>query len=90
MNLVYTVWISLTIIGIIAGLILIIKDKLIKNKTPMNIKKVRSAGFFTLFMFFLSLSALIERGFSIMFFIFFFWFSLGLLMLIYEIKSKSK
>lgn len=64
MDLLYVVWITLIIIGILLGLILIFKEKLTGDTTPKKKRELLGNLFFTLVMLVISILTLTNNEYS--------------------------
>lgn len=64
MDLLYVVWITLIIIGIVLGLILIFKEKLTGDITPKKKRELLGNLFFTLVMLVISILTLTNNEYS--------------------------
>lgn len=64
MDLLYVVWITLIIIGVVLGLILILKEKLTGDTTPKKKRELLGNLFFTLVMLVISILTLTNNEYS--------------------------
>lgn len=64
MDLLYVVWITLIIIGVVLGLILIFKEKLTGDTTPKKKRELLGNLFFTLVMLVISILTLTNNEYS--------------------------
>lgn len=89
MEITYWTFIGLVFIGIVSGIVQIIKDKFIKGNTPRRKRELQSSIFFTFVMFTTSLVSIYELGFSFIFILIATFFVVGLFMINHSVKRMK-
>lgn len=89
MELTYTVWIGLCVLGILSGIYIIIKDKR-DGKVTKAKRELQASVFFAIVMFCTLAVSFFEAGVTFISFISFLFFVLGLFMIILNFKKYHK
>ncbi|MDQ0352045.1 membrane-associated HD superfamily phosphohydrolase [Alkalibacillus filiformis] len=90
MELISNVWTSMIVVGIILFLILVIVDRVRGKSTSRATRELQTSSFFTFVMLVTSVLAVIEMGFTYLFYISLLFSAAGVGMIMLAVRKLNK